>query len=115
MLSLPNEPVVLAGPITAWLQSQVDFYNNLLPTAMLVIILAVGAWLFVSGKGGIKTVLGFGIGGVLVFMLLTNVEQFANLFKDEVTQNAPNTGGMAPPAGSIGAQVRAAVDMFPER
>jgi len=91
-MSLYAEPAVLAGPITSWLQSQVNFFNNLLPTAMLVVILGVGAWLFVSGKGGIRTVLGFGIGGVLVFMLLTNVERFSNLFRDEVTQNAPGAG-----------------------
>lgn len=77
-------PLAQDSPTQSWIQQWVDFLEETLPLIFLVVVILVGTILIVKSKGGLQKAIIFGIGAALVFLILTNVEAFSELFGDEL-------------------------------
>lgn len=77
-------PLAQDSPTQGWIQQWVDFLEETLPLIFLVVVILVGTILIVKSKGGLQKAIIFGIGAALVFLILTNVEAFSELFGDEL-------------------------------
>lgn len=72
------------SPTQTWIQGWIDFLEETLPVAFLVVVILVGTVLIVRSRGGLQKAIVFGIGAALVFLILTNVEALSNLFGEEL-------------------------------
>lgn len=77
-------PVAQDSPTQTWIQGWIDFLGTTLPMLFLVIVVLVGTILIVKSKGGLQKAIIFGLGAALVFLILTNVDSVADLFRDEL-------------------------------
>lgn len=83
------EPIILAGDITNWIDDTTAWLSNTLPVLFLAVVVAIGLYLLVVTRGGIRKVLVFGVGAAVVFMVLTNVDNIADMFGTELGAPAP--------------------------
>lgn len=81
--------VVLAGDITNRIDSLFGWADEQLPFFFLTLVIGFGVWLLVVTRGGIRKLVVFAIGAAFVYMLLTNVDVFGDMFESEfATQRA---------------------------
>jgi hypothetical protein len=83
---MPGNPPVLAqdSPTQTWIEGWVEFLSETLPLIFLVVVILVGTVLVIRSKGGLQKAIVFGIGAALVFLILTNVEDISELFREEL-------------------------------
>lgn len=78
------------SPVQSWVSGWVEFLQNTLPPIFLVVVVAGGTLLLIrprgkkGGGGGLRKALAFGVGAALVYLLLTNVDVFAEFFEAEL-------------------------------
>lgn len=72
-------------PAQGWILGWVEFLSGTAPMVFLVAVIAYGCWRIIMRRGGWpwKTMV-FGLGAALVFLLLTNTEAIAELFRREL-------------------------------
>jgi ABC-type bacteriocin/lantibiotic exporter with double-glycine peptidase domain len=72
-----------------WIRDWVDFLTEMLPLILPVVVILVGIILIFKAKSGIGQVIVFGIGAALVFLLLTNLQEVADFFGNELPFESP--------------------------
>jgi hypothetical protein len=94
-----DQPVVLAGDITDWIDEKSAWLDTTLPFLFLIAVVAIGLWMLIVTKGMIRKLIVFGLGAAIVYMILTNIPALADKFG---TETSTTTGGSAPlPRGSV--------------
>ncbi|WP_430787123.1 hypothetical protein [Actinoplanes sp. G11-F43] len=94
--------VVLAGDITNRIDSLFNWADEQLPFFFLTLVVGFGVWLLIVTRGGIRKLVVFAIGAAFVYMLLTNVDVFGDMFESEfATQRVLGTHPAAVDGGAI--------------
>lgn len=82
---LPGGPLLAQdSPTQVWIADWTAFLTDTLPMIFLAVVILVGIILIVRTKGGLQKAIIFGLGAALVFLILTNVDGFSNLFEEEL-------------------------------
>jgi hypothetical protein len=84
---------VLAGDITGWITSNVNWLSGILPVIFLVGVFGIGVWLLIATRGMFRKLFVFVIGAAIIYMLLTRIPAIADKFGTEVTK----PGGLPAP------------------
>src|SRR5690606_15657418 len=83
-----------------WLSGWLAYLSENLPVLFVVLTILVGTILLVRG-GGFKEAISFVLGALVIFVVLMNLELFADLLRDELPLQAPTVDPS--PASDYGA------------
>lgn len=88
-----HTPLAQGSPLRTWVDGWLDYLSDHLPTIFIVVAVLVGILLLV--RSGIKQTVLFAVGAALAFLLLTNLEETAAFFEEELPLPP---GSSVPPA-----------------
>ena len=78
-------------PVRGWIAGWTEFFTDTLPTVFVVVVIAFGLIVMVRRgdkkkqvRGGMGAAIAFALAAALVYLLLTNVDDIAGLFRDEL-------------------------------
>ena len=84
-----QQPVMAQeSPVQEWLSGWLAYLSSNLPVLFVVITVLVGTILLVRG-GGFKEAISFVLGALVIFVVLMNLELFADLLRDELPLQPP--------------------------
>ena len=80
------------GKVTGWIDDKTNWMAGALPVIFVTVVFAFGVYMLIITRGGIRKLIGFGIGAAVVYMVLTNVAAIGGMFRSEL--GAPVLGGI---------------------